>query len=571
MAPEDARSRRIDEEHEAVLTPLRLIAPDDPLAVVTLAERVLEVTDVALDHLAVDDLLSALLQRVAGLLGVDTAAILLLDEDGDTLVARAAKGLEEEVEQGVRIPVGKGFAGRIAADRRPVVLDDVDHTNVLNPLLREKGVRSLLGVPLVVGGRVIGVLHVGSLRRRLFREHDTLLLQLVADRAARAIQHALYERERHIVETLQRSILPHDLPIVDGVDAAVRYLPGTAGANTGGDWYDVIPLPGGRVGLAIGDVFGRGVRAASVMGHFRNGLRAYAIEGHSPSRVAELLDHFVQSLEPGEMATFLYMVLDTGSCELTYVNAGHLPPLVVAPSGDCSFLEGGSSVPIGVLPGMPRPAATTTLKPGSRLVLFTDGLVERRDSSIDVGLERLRRAVEEGSEDLEKLCEELLEHMLTGQGSSDDVAILALRHVPAPARRLQRRLEAEPSVLSPLRHELNQWLRSAGAADPETYEITLACAEACAKAIEHGHGPDDGVFEVDAALGDGDVVIAVRDFGPGWAPAGRDAGQTLIEALMDEVQIVPEPGGTEVRMRRRIGGEVDTRPPSPSSPSTGRS
>ena len=166
--------------------------------------RLQSVTDAALAHLRLDDLLAALLDRTREILEVDTCAILLLDEETNELVARAALGIEEEVEQGVRVPVGGGFAGRIAAEKRPVVLDDVDHAHVLNPILREKGIRSMLGVPLVVEGDVQGVLHVGSLHLRDFQKDEVELLQLVADRAALAIEHArLFEAERAARERIE--------------------------------------------------------------------------------------------------------------------------------------------------------------------------------------------------------------------------------------------------------------------------------------------------------------------------------------------------------------------------------
>jgi signal transduction histidine kinase len=166
--------------------------------------RLQSVTDAALAHLRLDDLLAALLERTREILEVDTCAILLLDEGTNELVARAALGIEEEVEQGVRIPVGGGFAGRIAAEKQPVVLDDVDHAHVLNPILREKGIKSMLGVPLVVEGEVQGVLHVGSLVPRTFEKGEVELLQLVADRAALAIEHArLFEAERAARERIE--------------------------------------------------------------------------------------------------------------------------------------------------------------------------------------------------------------------------------------------------------------------------------------------------------------------------------------------------------------------------------
>ena len=178
-----------------------------PVESVPVAERLRQLqalTDAALAHLELEQLLDALLVRTRDLLGADTCAVLLLDEERNELVARAAVGIEEEVEQGVRIPVGGGFAGRVAAGRQPVVLDDVDHAEVLNPILREKGIKSLLGVPLLVGGEVIGVLHVGVLRHRKFTDDDVELLQLAAERAALAIEHArAFDAERRARERLE--------------------------------------------------------------------------------------------------------------------------------------------------------------------------------------------------------------------------------------------------------------------------------------------------------------------------------------------------------------------------------
>jgi GAF domain-containing protein len=169
----------------------------DEQANVSRLERLQAVTDAALAHLEVDELLRVLLPRIRDILGADTCAVLLLDEESEELVARAAVGIEEEVEAGVRIPLGGGFAGRVAAGKAPIILDDVDDAHVLNPILREKGIKSMLGVPLLVAGTAIGVLHVGSLRQRTFDLEDVELLQLAADRAAVAIEHArLYEAER---------------------------------------------------------------------------------------------------------------------------------------------------------------------------------------------------------------------------------------------------------------------------------------------------------------------------------------------------------------------------------------
>ena len=200
------------------------------------------ISDAALASLSMPELLNELLDRIATILSSDTAAFLLLDEVAGDLVAQAAKGIEEEVEQGVRIPVGRGFAGRIAAERQPVAIEDVDHADILNPILREKGIRSLLGVPLLVEGRVIGVLHVGTLVPRHFTEQEHDLLQLAADRAAIAIEHARLHAQRHVVEAMQRAMLPAALPVIPGMQFTATYRAAAVDARVGGDWYDVFEL-----------------------------------------------------------------------------------------------------------------------------------------------------------------------------------------------------------------------------------------------------------------------------------------------------------------------------------------
>src|SRR4051812_32631980 len=187
-------------------------------------EDVQRLTDAALAYLDLDDLLNELLERVREILRVDTTAVLLVEEDGRMLAARAAKGLEEEVERGFRLPIGRGFAGRIAATREPVVIPDLDDAPLqpVNPLFREKRVRSLLGVPLLIEGRVIGVLHVGSLTPREFPDNDVELLRMVGDRVALSIERARLAVQDRIAQSLQRSLLPRRLPQVPGLRMAAR-------------------------------------------------------------------------------------------------------------------------------------------------------------------------------------------------------------------------------------------------------------------------------------------------------------------------------------------------------------
>ena len=397
------------------------------------------VTDAALSHLGADDLLATLLRRVREILNADTAAVLLLDGSGRQLIAAAASGLEEEVSQGVRIPVGRGFAGRIAAERRPIILDHVDHGNVLNPILMDKGIRSLAGVPLLVHGAVLGVLHVGTVHDRVFTAEDAALLQLAADRAATAVQ-SLRSREDHAAAVaLQRSLVPSALPGVRGAEVAARYVPGSG--HVGGDWYDAFVLPSGQLGMVVGDVAGSGLSAAVIMGRIRSALRAYALEFPGPADVLRKLDRKMQYFEEGDvMATVSYAVLDTDSGQLAISSAGHLPPVIAAPGQRGAMAEIAVDPPIGVADAARRQVTTLALAPGAVLCLFTDGLVERRDEPIDDGITLLCQTVTPGPP--EDVCVSVMRALVGRQYPGDDIALLVLRWLreqgPASATPAQR-------------------------------------------------------------------------------------------------------------------------------------
>src|SRR5437660_2824859 len=266
--------------------------------------RVQAVTDAALAHLTVESLLDELLTRIRQLLSVDTAAVLLLDENDSELVATAAKGIEEEVEQGVRLPVGAGFAGRIAATGKPVVLEKVDHGRVLDPLLLRRGIHSMLGVPLTVDGKVIGVLHVGTLNLRRFTDEDVELLQLVADRIALAVHSRRQHQHRMIAETLQRSLLPDRFPRMEGIEIAGLYRP-AEGGMVGGDWYDVFVLGSDSLWVVVGDIAGRGLPAAIAMARLRNAVRAMAFVDEVPSRTVSHGNDLVLHFDPRVLANVL--------------------------------------------------------------------------------------------------------------------------------------------------------------------------------------------------------------------------------------------------------------------------
>jgi phosphoserine phosphatase RsbU/P len=387
------------------------------------------ITDVALSRLAEHDLLAELLRRVRDILQADTAAVLLLDSSSRQLVAAAAAGLEEEVRQGVRIPVGGGFAGRIAAERRPVVLDRVDHTTVLNPLLWTKGIRALMGVPLISAGKVIGVLHVGSLAERKFSSADVELLQLAADRAATAVTSLLTHQDQIATAALQRSLLPTALPAFGEVQMAARYVPGEGAV--GGDWYDVFTLPSGQLCVVMGDVAGSGLPAAVIMGRMRSALRAYALETADPAQVLAKLDAKMQHFEPGALATVAYAVFEPGLEQVRVCLAGHYPPVVAHPGEPARLASIAPGLLIGVAPGVRRPVTTLQIPPGTLVCFFTDGLIERHDQTIDDGLDRLCRAVTAQPPD--EACAAVMAALVGNEPVRDDVALLMARRSPRGA------------------------------------------------------------------------------------------------------------------------------------------
>jgi phosphoserine phosphatase RsbU/P len=399
--------------------------PDEQGAV----ESLQRVTSAALAYLDLDDLLSELLDRTTDILDADTAAILLLEEGSGTLVARAAKGLEEEVERGFKLPVGAGFAGRIAARREPVVIEDVENSpiEIVNPLLREKGLRSLLGVPLIVERRLVGVLHVGTLKPRGFGTDDVHLLRTVGDRAALAIEHGRLTDQRRAARHLQRRLLPQALPEIPELKLAARYLPASDEVSVGGDWYDVIELPDGTLGVGIGDVVGKGARAAAYMGELRSALRAYALEGLGPAAALAKLARFVD-IQRGQMATLAYAIVELGSFRIRVARAGHPYPLLVQPERGATYLTGAGGPPLGVGQMDSFTEQVSMIEAGSTLLLYTDGLLERRGERLTDPESILAETAYASDGDPETLCDNVVGRFLREQPSRDDVALLAVHN-----------------------------------------------------------------------------------------------------------------------------------------------
>jgi PAS domain S-box-containing protein len=526
------------------------------------AERVAEMVsgmqllvDAALAHRRLNDILVDLMPRLRGVLDADVAAVFLA-EDGERLTPAGSAG--QGNGNRLALAFGEGFAGRVAAERRPMLLHEPGEDDLRDPSLRELGVASLIGVPLLAKGQVTGVIQAAAARGRRFSEEDLGVLRLAGDRVALAIDHArVYEREHRIAETLQRSLLPDRLPQLPGMSVAARYLPAATEAEVGGDWYDVIPIAGGRVGLVMCDVAGKGLGAASMVGRLRSALRAYALEGHDPATVVHRLNRLVWTeLGEREMATLVYVELDPADGAARWVNAGHLPPLLAPPAGLPCFLDGGRSVPLGVMPFPTFAEASVEIEPGGTLVLYTDGLVERPGAHIDDGLTRLAEVVQDAPTAPDDLCDDLILRMVPEGAAPDDVALLALRSSPMTDS-FEFELPSQPEGLSSLRSLLRRWLRHVRSTDQEIAEITTACGEAATNAIEHAGASGTTPFEVEGHLRDGEVEITVRDNGIWRDPReGEDQGRglSLMKALMDGVEVRPSPEGTTVRLRRRLKG-----------------
>jgi anti-sigma regulatory factor (Ser/Thr protein kinase) len=256
------------------------------------------------------------------------------------------------------------------------------------------------------------------------------------------------------------------------------------------------------------------------------------------------------------MATVLYLVLDRETGELSFSAAGHPPPLVLGPDGP-RFLEGGRSVPIGASDPAVFREASAVLPPGSSLLLYTDGLVERRDEPLDRGLENLAAVAGTGHDSLDALCERVIAAVLARGEPGDDVALLAVRPLPAPSDRISLTLPADPSSLARLRRRLARFLHATGASEAEQYEVMLTICEAAGNAIEHAYGPGDATFDVEVEFAGGELVATVRDSGSWRERRGehRGRGLSIIEKLMDDVTVAAEDDGTVVTMRRRLAAE----------------
>lgn len=418
--------------------------------------------------------------------------------------------------------------------------------------------RGWLAAPLVArDGRNLGVVQLTDKDAGEFTAEDEAVLNQLAAIAALAIDNArVYERERDAAQELQSELLPAELPKVAGLEVATRYRAGQQGARVGGDWYDVIALDDDRVAMVVGDVMGRGVSAASVMGQLRIGVRAYALQGLSPSQVLGNVDELLQSLGGDYFATVLYTLWDLKRDSLTFASAGRLPPLLRLPDRATSFLAGNQGPPLGV-EGPEFCDHQVDIPPGSALLLYTDGLVEQRDIPLERTLGALAQATAAAADDPEELARDILTASPTD--GTDDVALVVAHRQPegegsaeqstTSERSLGRlAVPSDPQWPGQARQWITETLTREGLR-PLAETVALLVSEIATNAILHAdteitveaHGRRDGVR---VTVSDDDVHLPSMAALDVEATTGR--GMHVVDQLADEWGVYLRPGGKTV-------------------------
>jgi serine/threonine-protein kinase RsbW len=408
-------------------------------------------------------------------------------------------------------------------------------------------------LPLAANGRVFGTLALRMPPDRRTAAAEATFLGDLADRAGLALDNArLYEQERAIARTLQRSLLAGERPSDPRFAVETHYQAAAHDLEVGGDWFDAFLITPDKLAVVVGDVVGRGIDAATTMGQLRSAIRALASAEAGPARLLERLDRFVERVESARMATVAYVEVNLPTNEMVYACAGHLPPLLTEPGGTPRYLLDARSGALGSRAGrQPRIEHRTHLPAGSRLLLYTDGLIERRNRGIDAGFELLARTYAGKRDSPLPGLTAALADMLVGQEHADDVCLLCL--ALGTEQRLERTIGADPVQIALLRKDLRGWLVSHSIDEESTQAVLLACSEAVANAIEHGYRADPlGEVDIVATVSAEAVEVTVTDRGV-WAdpePDGpRGRGVQLIRQVMD-LATFDHSDGTTVTMRR---------------------
>lgn len=411
--------------------------------------------------------------------------------------------------------------------------------------------------PMAAHGTPIGALMFFYQRARRFSESEIVLGRQLAHEVAAALERAqLREGEQAAAIKLQESLLGPRV-LVRGVGHEARYLPAEASLHVGGDWYTAQRLSDGRVGIAVGDVVGHGLDAAIVMGQLRSALTAYAGHATTTSETLTYLDDFARAVPGAESASIALARVDVWSHQIEYSLAGHPPPVLVSPTGKVELLDDAVGWPLAVRDdSTARPMAAKPFPPGAMVLLYSDGLIERRNESLDIGLDRLCRVVERNwNRPLSALCDAVTASLLAGRHRTDDAAVLALRSPGANADLFLCKVDATPAGLTQARTELRSWLADLGVDPDDTMAILIAIGEATMNAVEHAYGATGGLLRVEAAALGNVVECCVTDTGRWHDNASRTArgnGIPIMRELMEQVRVERRRTGTTVAMRYRL-------------------
>ncbi|MFF3641245.1 SpoIIE family protein phosphatase [Streptomyces sp. NPDC002564] len=399
------------------------------------------------------------------------------------------------------------------------------------PHIDELGITAAAYLPLIAQARPIGVLGLLYQDKTGFTDEERNVLVALSSSIAQSLQRAMfYEQEKDLAQGLQQAMLPRSIPGVPGAEIAVRYRAAALGRDIGGDWYDVIPLPGGRVGAVIGDVQGHDTHAAAVMGQLRIVLRAYAAEGHTPATVMARASSFLHELDTDRFATCLYAEADLSTGVVQFVRAGHLDPLLQLTDGSCRRVPVDGGLPLGLSAEFGRldyPVTTLELDPGQTLLLCTDGLVEEPGADLDDGMRALSEIAAVGPRDLQKLADRLC-GVVDGRGGDDDAALLLMRRrmidAPQSGGRLQQHVApSDPEALAEARHMIRAAVRAWGAGE-RADEIELVADEMITNALMHTDGSAIVTLRVLSGT-DRRLRVDVEDSSSAL-PRRRDAGES---------------------------------------------
>jgi PAS domain S-box-containing protein len=379
-------------------------------------------------------------------------------------------------------------------------------------------------------------------------------------RAEEALRRAA-DLEHGIARQLQQALLPERLATAENLDLAARYVAAGEMLEVGGDWYDSVALPDGRILLTVGDVVGHNLDAAVVMGRLRSGLAALATREHRPGPLLDALDALAAGDERGRYTTVCCAVIDPGTGMVEYASAGHPPMLVIEPDGATRWLDGGRSTPLCTLPVSARPQATTRLAPGSVLVLYSDGLIDHRRRPLSAGLEALRTAASRmAGLPVEMLPSRLIDDLTEPAHVDDDIVVLAIRYTPSPSAAFAHTFPARPDELSQLRAALRSWLEPLELDGRARQDLLLAVGEASTNAIEHAYdGSPGGRVRVDVTMGAGELQVAIRDWGT-WRPPegsnrGGGRGTAIMQRLGRDFTRTTSAEGTVVTLRLPLDGQ----------------